>query len=231
MKRVLSSMAAMCMVLGLLCLPARAITTPPTVSDTITVTRSGQSAAVPVKVTSEAVHNPDSGDGDDGGHGYLSFKVSLPAQLPVCVDANNHVYTASNARIVNLSAGPVEVSNLTLRPASDWTVLPYSVDLSSRPVGEHSVSMKINGLQSTTADRNGNHIRYNQDVFMKAFSDTHNGAKYLWSAYHSLNTVRLTPHTNGIMDITYDLRMAPQLAQMSSVTVADVVFTVSFAYN
>lgn len=216
MKRMFASLLAVCLVLTALCLPAMAAPNP-SVNGTISVTESGQAASVPVQITTA----------DDGA---LSFKVTLPARLPVFVDSHNQTYTATNAKITNLSAGPVTVTALALREAGGWDIVSYGTDLAQRPVGEKTLSMEINELPSTDGNSNGNHISYDRTVFFREFRETHNGATYLWAANYNPDTGIVTAHRNGSMAINYDVELAPQANALYSETAANAVFTVSFQY-
>ena len=216
MKRFVATFMTLCLMLGMLCVPAFAANTEPSVPGSFTVTTSGKSGTVPVQITTS-----------DGG--LLVFKVSLPTALPAYVDAHNQVYTADDAFIVNLSAGPVEVTSLALYSANGWDIVAYGTDLGSRPVGEKTVSMVINELKSTDGSRTGNHINYNQSTFMRAFR-AETGASYLWSAQYNSRTGVTTPSDNGIMSIDYDIEIAPQGRSLYSETVSNAIFTVAFAY-
>ena len=209
LRKLCSLMLSLCLMLAL-AVPAFAAT--PDASDTQTITSSGAQGSVPVTLTTA-----------DGG--LLTFKVTLPTTLPAVVDAANRVTTATNARITNLSAGPVEVSNLRLSTANGWSVADWGTDLSNRPVGDRTIALEINGLESD-ADAS-NYIRYNQRTFMREIRNA-TGDDYLWAADYSRGYAVASRY--GSMGIDYDVDIAPQGRTMRAETALCAVFTVGFCY-
>lgn len=76
------------------------------------------SASVPVTVAREAA----------------TFSVTVPTTLPISVDADGNVTTATDATIINNSGAPVAVTKVKLASQNDWTLAAYSRDILNLPV-------------------------------------------------------------------------------------------------
>lgn len=222
LRKVCSLALALAMSLSL-CVPVLADM--PDASDSMTVTRSGGQGSVPVQLTTIGGGNPGGGDSGDEGDGGLAFKVKLPTALPAVVEADNTVHTATNAQIENLSAGPVAVTALKLSAANGWSIADYGADLSSRPIGEKSISLRINGLKSEA--NTANHVTYDRDAFMGEIREKA-GTSYLWAA--NFNKGIPTPSRYGTMGIDYDIDIVPQNRSMNAETAVLAVLTVAFVY-
>ena len=79
-----------------------------------------------------------------------SFSVTVPTSLPVTVSADGSVTVATDAKIVNNSAGQVKVSNVEVSGKNGWTVIDYTNDLTSTAVNTRQIALSINGKTAVT---------------------------------------------------------------------------------
>lgn len=147
------------------------------------------SASVPVNVTREAA----------------TFSVVVPTTLPISVDADGNVTTATDAAINNNSGAPVAVTKVELASLSDWTLAAYSRDILNLPVDTRQFGLQMNIGDKTIATSN----RGTSDVL----SD-------------SLNA-RIAKGQNCA--VTYNALFPAQTAAVSGTRIANVVFTVAWA--
>lgn len=96
------------------------------------------SASVPVNVTREAA----------------TFSVVVPTTLPISVDADGNVTTATDATIINNSSAPVAVTKVELASLSDWTLAAYSRDILNLPVDAKQFGLQMNIGDKTVATSN-----------------------------------------------------------------------------
>lgn len=75
---------------------------------------------------------------------FTTFSVSLPTSLPISVDSNGAVATATSAEIVNNSFGPVEVKDIQVNPQNGWSIQSWDTDFSKKKVGLSEFSLQIN---------------------------------------------------------------------------------------
>lgn len=73
------------------------------------------------------------------------FSVTVPAALPVSVDADGGVSVATDAKIENHSAGAVKLDSIRVEPQNDWTLAPWGTDYGKTAVDSKTFSLKING--------------------------------------------------------------------------------------
>lgn len=147
------------------------------------------SASVPVNVTREAA----------------TFSVVVPTTLPISVDADGNVTTATDATIINNSSAPVAVTKVELASLSDWTLAAYSRDILNLPVDAKQFGLQMNIGDKTVATSNSG----TSDVL----SD-------------SLNA-RIVKGQNCA--VTYNALFPAQTAAISNTQIANVVFTVGWA--
>lgn len=147
------------------------------------------SASVPVTVAREAA----------------TFSVTVPTTLPISVDADGNVTTATDAAINNNSGAPVAVTKVELASLSDWTLAAYSRDILNLPVDTRQFGLQMNIGDKTIATSN----RGTSDVL----SD-------------SLNA-RIAKGQNCA--VTYNALFPAQTAAVSDTQIANVVFTVGWA--
>ena len=146
-------------------------------------------ASVPVNVTREAA----------------IFSVVVPTTLPISVDADGNVTTATDAAIINNSGAPVAVTKVELASLSDWTLAAYSRDILNL-----SVDAKQFGLQMNIGD--------------KTIATSNSGTSDILS--DSLNA-RIAKGQNCA--VTYNALFPAQTAAVSDTQIANVVFTVGWA--
>lgn len=147
------------------------------------------SASVPVNVTREAA----------------TFSVVVPTTLPISVDADGNVTTATDATIINNSSAPIAVTKVELASLSDWTLAAYSRDILNLPVDAKQFGLQMNIGDKTVATSNSG----TSDVL----SD-------------SLNA-RIVKGQNCA--VTYNALFPARTAAVSDTQIANVVFTVGWA--
>ena len=147
------------------------------------------SASVPVNVTREAA----------------TFSVVVPTTLPISVDADGNVTTATDATIINNSSAPVAVTKVELASLSDWTLAAYSRDILNLPV-----DAKQFGLQMNIGD--------------KTVTTSNSGTSDILS--DSLNAQIAK---GQICAVTYNALFPAQTTAVSDTQIANVVFTVGWA--
>ena len=147
------------------------------------------SASVPVNVTREAA----------------TFSVVVPTTLPISVDADGNVTTATDATIINNSGATVAVTKVELASLSDWTLAAYSRDILNLPV-----DAKQFGLQMNIGD--------------KTVTTSNSGTSDILS--DSLNA-QITKGQNCA--VTYNALFPARTAAVSDTQIANVVFTVAWA--
>ncbi len=74
------------------------------------------------------------------------FCVTIPAALPVAVDANGNVSVANDAKIINYSTGAVRLDVIRVEPQNGWQLSPWSTDYGSLSVDSKRFSMRLNGV-------------------------------------------------------------------------------------
>lgn len=147
------------------------------------------SASVPVNVTREAA----------------TFSVVVPTTLPISVDADGNVTTATDAAIINNSGAPVAVTKVELASLSDWTLAAYSRDILNLPVDTRQFGLQMNIGGKTVATSNS-------------------GVSDILS--DSLNA-RIAKGQNCA--VTYNALFPAQTAAVSDTQIANVVFTIDWA--
>lgn len=147
------------------------------------------SASVPVNVTREAA----------------TFSVTVPTTLPISVDANGNVTTATDAAINNNSGAPVAVTKVELTGQSNWTLAAYSRDILNLPVDTRQFGLQMNIGGKTVATSNSG----TSDVL----SD-------------SLNAQIVKGQNCAV---TYNALFPARTAAVSDTQIANVVFTVGWA--
>ena len=159
------------------------------IDSTKSVDPTTESASVPVTGAREAA----------------TFSVTVPTTLPISVDANGNVTTATDAAINNNSGAPAAVTKVELASLSDWTLAAYSRDILNLPVDTRQFGLQMNIGDKTIATSN----RGTSDVL----SD-------------SLNA-RIAKGQNCA--VTYNALFPAQTTAVSGTRIANVVFTVAWA--
>lgn len=75
------------------------------------------------------------------------FKVTVPTSLPFSVAADGTVSVATDAKISNLSNGPIVVTGLAVNPIMDWTLVDVGTDFSKVKVDSRQYCMTLNGYE------------------------------------------------------------------------------------
>ena len=96
------------------------------------------SASVPVNVTREAA----------------TFSVVVPTTLPISVDADGNVTTATDTAIINNSGATVAVTKVELNSQSNWTLAAYNRDILNLPVDAKQFGLQMNIGDKTVATSN-----------------------------------------------------------------------------
>lgn len=73
-----------------------------------------------------------------------TFKVTVPTVLPFSVDADGNVSVATNAKISNISNGPVIVTNVTAKTLDAWELVEVGTDFKSVKVNSPQFNMTLN---------------------------------------------------------------------------------------
>ncbi|WP_294852425.1 leucine-rich repeat domain-containing protein [uncultured Oscillibacter sp.] len=74
-----------------------------------------------------------------------TFSVTLPTALPVNVDADGIVTTATNTKIVNNSYGPVEVSGIRVESQNGWSLVDFNTDFTKSKVNVKQYGLRLQG--------------------------------------------------------------------------------------
>jgi hypothetical protein len=146
-------------------------------------------ASVPVTVAREAA----------------TFSVVVPTTLPISVDADGNVTTATDATIINNSGATVAVTKVELNSQSNWTLAAYSRDILNLPVDAKQFGLQMNIGDKTVATSNS------------GTSDVLSDSLY----------ARIVKGQNCA--VTYNALFPARTAAVSDTQIANVVFTVGWA--
>ena len=110
---------------------AMALSSAPTCMATTAV----ESDAIPILLTSEAA----------------VLDVLVPTALPVSVSSKGVVSVADNLTIVNKSAAPVDITDISMSVAAGWTLKPYTGwSAASEAINSKMVSFVLNSVETKT---------------------------------------------------------------------------------
>ena len=126
------------------------------------------------------------------------FSVTVPSALPISMNSMGEVFVASNAKIVNDSAGPIEVKNVDFAPVNGWSAVAYDKSFVGEQMDLKEIGFAINGAYTT----NG-------------------GFEFADAGYPII--VR-----DSELALDYDAVVAPQSVAIASQKVANVVFTIGW---
>lgn len=132
------------------------------------------------------------------------FNVTVPMNLAISVDKNGDVTVADNAKVVNLSHGQVQVTNVEIAGANGWSTVDFDTDMTKEKVGTKKLGFKINN-DVTTSDGSLSFTQANFPV-MDGANDS----------------------DSDEMAITYDAKLPAQKTAIEGSKVADVTFTVDW---
>lgn len=79
--------------------------------------------------------------------------VTVPAVLPVSIDAEGTMWTASDAIIDNSSHGPVCVTNIRAEPVKPWTLVDVTHDFTTAKVNSTALLIQLDGLSAGSASQ------------------------------------------------------------------------------
>lgn len=147
------------------------------------------SASVPVNVTREAA----------------TFSVVVPTTLPISVDADGNVTTATDTAIINNSGATVAVTKVELNSQSNWTLAAYNRDILSLPVDAKQFGLQMNIGDKTVATSNSGTSDILSDSLNAQIAKGQNCA------------------------VTYNALFPARTAAVSDTQIANVVFTVGWA--
>ena len=147
------------------------------------------SASVPVNVTREAA----------------TFSVVVPTTLPISVDADGNVTTATDAAIINNSGATVAVTKVELNSQSNWTLAAYNRDILNLPVDAKQFGLQMNIGDKTVATSNSGTSDILSDSLNAQIAKGQNCA------------------------VTYNALFPARTAAVSDTQIANVVFTVGWA--
>lgn len=182
MKKILSLSLAVMMLLGATVMPAHA-------TEIQEIQAANTPATIPVVLSVEPA----------------VFSVTVPTTLPVHIDGAGKVSTPDPVSILNNSAAPVAVKNVSITAAGDWTLIDFATDKSTFKIDEHKLGLELNGVATGA---NG--------------AWTFDASK--WPAIAA--KVDTTP---GEYEFNYNAILPPQTADSNGQTMANVVFTIGWA--
>ena len=90
-----------------------------------------------------------------------NMRVVIPAVLPITVDENNNVMTASNAQIQNLSQGQIQITNCVVETLNAWKLVDFDTNFNVVPVDSKQFGFKMQGFK---VNPNGNAFNNQFDV-------------------------------------------------------------------
>lgn len=178
MKKILSLSLALLLLCSATVMPAHAAD--------LTINSAGGSQTVPVVLEVEPA----------------TFSVTVPTTLPVRIDEDGLVTTPdTGATIINNSAAPVAVANVTVTAADTWQLIDFTTDPATFKVNEHKLGLKLNGVAT--------------------------GANGAWTFDASKWSVIAAK--GGQYNFTYEAILPPQTNDSNGATMANVVFTIGWA--
>lgn len=129
----------------------------------------------------------------------ITFSVTVPTSLSLVREEGGEVITASDAKIVNNSAVPVEVTNVTITANSGWEIMNYADGMDTAVIGEKRIGFMMNGGETVDG------------VFDFASAD-----------FPQIDV-------DSELSIDYDAKFPPQYEEIVGANVANVVFTLEWA--
>lgn len=128
-----------------------------------------------------------------------AFSVTVPMTLPVAMDSNGEVTTATTAKIINNSYGQVIVTNAEITGTGGWSIVAFDSNFEARPVGSKALGFKINEDETIAGELD--------------FVQSH------WTAIDG----------NSTLLITYDAKLPAQKTAIGTASkIADIVFTIGW---
>lgn len=139
-----------------------------------------------------------------------TFDVTVPTGLEVDVAVDGSVTCATEAKIVNNSAGAVKVTAMSLSGTNGWASQDYdTMDVSKMKVGTKAFAFEVNGVKTTGADTVDESAVTEANFPVMAKTDGVDGG-------------------DDEIAITYDAIVAPQATAITGEQMASVVFTIGW---
>lgn len=132
------------------------------------------------------------------------FNVTVPTALPITVDANGNVTTASDVKIINNSYGMVIVDDVKIVGANSWQLTNWTTEMKKLKVNTKEFAFIINN-DSTGEDGNFNISPSN---------------------WHSLEGKNDTDSDELV--ITYNAKLPAQSSAITNTTIANVTFVINW---
>lgn len=133
------------------------------------------------------------------------FSAIVPSVMAIGVAGTGEVTTATNAKIINMSHGPIKVTGLEVSGKNGWSTVSWDgTNMDREAVGGKKIALVINNCKTTGA----NAIGFNQSEF-PVLTGVDGGANE--------------------MTITYDAKLPLQYELLSSTGIVNVSFTLSWA--
>ena len=129
-----------------------------------------------------------------------SFKVTVPTSLPIAVDSDGVVTTATDVEIRNNSYGPVVISDIQVDVANGWSLVDFDKDMSKSKLGLKEFGLSIQGDK----------VQPDGSITLTPSS---------WEIVSG----------GGIKSFNYDAIVSPQKTALSGVNIANVVFVLGWA--
>lgn len=142
----------------------------------------------------------------------LTFKAVVPVSLPVSVDVNGDVTTATNGSIENQSSyGKIRVKGVSVQQTDPYVLNDFSdkATFGAMKVDSSNYAFKLQGF-SVKAGGDADMATTEGAAFAEAYPDIAIGA-------------------DQALKLTYDALMAPQSLGLVNTTVGNVVFTLGWA--
>jgi len=131
-----------------------------------------------------------------------SFRVTVPTSLPIAVDSDGVVTTATDVEIHNNSYGPIVISDIQVDVANGWSLVDFDKDMSKSAVGLKEFGLSI---QNDKVQPDGS-------------------IALTPSSWESVSG-------GGIKSFNYDAIVSPQKTALSDINIANVVFVLGWAEN
>ena len=130
------------------------------------------------------------------------FSVTVPTVLPITQTETGEVQVATNATIVNNSAGPIKISGLQTKGINGWSTTDFtSLDTKSAKVGSKSVGLNFK-FGSANVKTKG--------------ADTNDFTGFV------------TLIKGESLPLTYDAKLPAQKTAQIGAQIAEVIFTVGW---
>lgn len=170
---------------------------------------SGGSGSTPVSLSS-------TDDGSFGGDpAATAMSVTVPTALPIAVDQNGDVNTATNCQIVNNSYGAVRVKTVTITAASGWKLTAF---------GDKSTlaSEKVDSNKLGFAMSFGNY-----EIVSTDYSNA-NTQQLITAPTAGCYMTGAGDDSNNYLTVRYGAIVTPMSSAVTNATVASVVFVIEW---